>query len=77
MSERQIETLMRTVHVCIKDIVIEDELEKCRILVMKRGKVVKCERIALKNRGILKELQKRNEMTEKQLRTIREGSYWC
>ena len=57
-SEEQTETLVRTVHIFSTDIGMEFGLKKCGILVMKRGKVVRCEGITLPNGEIMKEVEK-------------------
>ena len=57
-SEEQMDTLVRTVHVFRTDIGIEFGMKKCRILAMKRGKVVRCEGIKLSNGEVMKEVEK-------------------
>ena len=39
-SQKQVESLMNTVHTMSKDIGMEVGLQKCGVLVLKRGKVV-------------------------------------
>ena len=46
-SEEQTNMLMRTVHVFSTDIGIKIGIKKCRILTMKRGKIVNSEGIKL------------------------------
>ena len=53
-GEGQIETVIRTVRVFSTDIGIEFRFKKCKILVMKRGKVVGCEGITLPNGEVMK-----------------------
>ena len=57
-SEKQMDTLVRTVHVFSTDIGIEFRMKKCGILTMKRGKVVRCEGIKLPNCEVMKEVEK-------------------
>ena len=57
-SEKQMDTLVRTVHVFSTDIGIEFGMKKCGILTMKRGKVVRCEGIKLPNCEVMKEVEK-------------------
>ena len=47
--EKQMDTLVRTVHFFSTDIGIEFRMKKCGILTMKKGKVVRCEGIKLPN----------------------------
>ena len=49
---------MRTVHVFCTDIRMGFRMKKCEILTMKRGKVVRCERIKLPNSEVMKEVEK-------------------
>ena len=71
---------------------MEFGLKKCGILVMKRGKVIRCEGKTLPNGEIMKEVEKEGyaylgiieldkiketEMKKKPLRNIGEGSDWC
>ena len=55
-SKEQIDTLVRPVHVFSTDIGMEFGMKKCGILTMKRGKVVRCERIKLPNSEVMKEV---------------------
>ena len=48
-GEKQMNTLVRTVHVFSTDIRMDLGMKKCGILTMKRGKVVRCEGIKLPN----------------------------
>ena len=48
-EKEQIDTLMKTAHVFSTDIGIEFGMKRCRILMLKGGKVVRCERIKLPN----------------------------
>ena len=56
-SEEQIDTLVRTVHLFSTDIRMEFGMQKCGILTMKRGKVVRCEGIKLSNSEVMKEVE--------------------
>ena len=57
-SEEQMDTLVRTVYVFSTDIGMEFGMKKCRILTMKRGKVVRCKGIKLPNIEVMKEVEK-------------------
>ena len=57
-SERQIESLVNTVHAVSDDIDIEFGINKCGILIMKRRKVMTCESIELPNGITMKEVGK-------------------
>ena len=57
-SEKQMDTLVRTVHVFSTDIGMEFGMKKCGILTMKRGKVVRCEGIKPPNCEVMKEVEK-------------------
>ena len=57
-SEKQMDTLVRTVHVFSTDIGIEFGMKKCGILTMKRRKVVRCEGKKLPNFEVMKEVEK-------------------
>ena len=48
-SERQIESLVNTVHAVSDDIGMEFGIKECGVLIMKRGKVMTCEGIELPN----------------------------
>ena len=52
------DTLVRTVYAFSTDIWIKFRMKKCGILVMKRGKVVRCEGIELPNSEVMKEVEK-------------------
>ena len=52
------DTLVRTIHGFTTDIGMEFGMKKCRILTMKRGKVVRCEGIKLPNCEVMKEVEK-------------------
>ena len=52
------DTLGRTIHGFSTDIGMEFGMKKCRILTMKRGKVVRCEGIKLPNCEVMKEVKK-------------------
>ena len=57
-SEKQIDTLVRTVHVFSTDIGMEFGMKKCGILTMKRRRVVRCEGVMLPNNEVMKEVEK-------------------
>ena len=57
-SEGQMDTLVRTIYVFSTDIGMDFGMKKCGILNMKRGKVVRYERIKLTNGEIMKEVEK-------------------
>ena len=52
------DTLGRTIHGFSTDIGMEFGMKKCRILTIKRGKVVRCEGIKLPNCEVMKEVKK-------------------
>ena len=52
------DTLGRTIHGFNTDVGMEFGMKKCRILTMKRGKVVRCEGIKLPNCEVMKEVKK-------------------
>ena len=52
-SEDQSDTLVRTVHFFRTDIGMEIGMKKCRILTMKKGKVVSCEGINFPNIDVM------------------------
>ena len=55
-SEEQTNTLVRTVYVFSTDIGMEFGIKKCRILTMKRGKIVKTEGIKLQDSEVMKQV---------------------
>ena len=55
-SYDQIETLVETVHMVSKDIGMECGIEKCGILLLKRGKVVSSEGVSLPDGQVMKEI---------------------
>ena len=57
-SEEQMDTLVRTIHSFSTDIGMKFGMKKCRILTMKRGKVVRCEGIKLPNCEVMKEVER-------------------
>ena len=57
-SKQHMDTLVRTVHVFSTDIAMEFRMEKCGILTMKRGKVVRSEGRKLANSEVMKEVEK-------------------
>ena len=57
-SDKQIDTLVRTVHVISTDIGMEFGMKKIGNITMKRRKVVRCEGIMLPNNEVMKEVEK-------------------
>ena len=57
-SEEQMDTIVRTVHVFSTDTGMAFEMKKCGILIIQRGKVVRCEGIKLPNCEVIKEVEK-------------------
>ena len=55
-SQEQTNTLVRTVYVFSTDIGMEFGIKKCRILTMKRGKIVKTEGIKLPDGEVMKQV---------------------
>ena len=55
-SEEQRNTLVRTVYVFSTDISMEFGINKCGILTMKRGKIVKSEGIKLRDGEVMKQV---------------------
>ena len=55
-SEKQVDTLLNTVRVFSQDIGMQFGINKCAILVLKRGKVVRCEGIEIPNNQVIKSL---------------------
>ena len=55
-SEEQIDSLIQTTHSFSTDIGMEFGIRKCGVLVLKRGKIVRCEGIELPNDEIIKEV---------------------
>ena len=60
-SERQIESLVNTVHAVSDDIGMEFGIKKCGVLIMKRGKVMTCECIELPNGMTMKMKEVKSE----------------
>ena len=56
-SEKGLDSLVRTVHVFSEDIGMEFGIEKCAMLVMEKGKIVKSVDIELPDGKIIKSLQ--------------------
>ena len=48
-SEKQVDTLLNTVRIFSQDIGLQFGINKCAVLVLKRGKVVRCEGIEMPN----------------------------
>ena len=57
-SEEQMDTIVRTVHVFSTDTGLAFGMKKCGILIIQRGKVVRCEGIKLPNCEVIKEVEK-------------------
>ena len=57
-SEEQMDTIVRTVHVFSTDTGMAFGMKKCGILIIQRGKVVRCEGIKLPNCEVIKEVEK-------------------
>ena len=55
-SEKQVDTLLNTVRVFSQDIGMQFGINKCAVLVLKRGKVVRCEGIEMPNNQVSKSL---------------------
>ena len=58
-SERQIESLVNTVHAVSDDIGMEFGIKKFGVLIMKRGKVMTCEGMELPNDGMTMVVERR------------------
>ena len=56
-SEKELDSLIQTVRIFSEDIGMEFGIEKCAMLVMKRGKIVKSEGIELPEGKVIKSLQ--------------------
>ena len=56
-NEKQIDSLVRTVHILSTDTGIEIEIRKCGLLILKRGKIVRHQGIELPNRETMKEVE--------------------
>ena len=56
-NEEQIDSWVSTVHIFSKDIGIEFGIKKCGMLVMKRGKIVKCNGIQLPDSEAIKSIE--------------------
>ena len=48
-SEVQIDSLVKTIQLVSTDIGMEFGIKKCRVLILKRGKVIECQSIVLSN----------------------------
>ena len=55
-SDKEVESLVGVVHRYSEDIGMEFGMDKCAVLIMKRGKKVKCEGISLPNGDEMKEV---------------------
>ena len=77
-NEEQIESLIQTTHIFSTDIGMEFGIKKCGVLILKRGKIVRCDGIELPNVELIKEVEqdgytylgivKEKEMKEKTIR---------
>ena len=56
-NEKQIDTLVNTLRVFSDDIRMEFGISKCAILIMKRGKIVKCDGIVMPGNEVMKSLE--------------------
>ena len=56
-SDKRLDSLVQTVHVFSKDIGMEFVIEKCAMLVMEKGKIVKSVGIELPDGKVIKSLQ--------------------
>ena len=56
-SEKGLDSLVQTVHVFSEDIGMEFGIQKCAMLVMEKGKIVKSVRIELPGGKVIKSLQ--------------------
>ena len=56
-SEKGLDSLVQTVRVFIEDIGMEFGMERCAMLVMEKGKIVKSVRIELPDGKVIKSLQ--------------------
>ena len=56
-NEKQVDTLINTVRVFSSDIAMEFGISKCAVLVMKRGKVSKCEGIRISDAQVIRGLE--------------------
>ena len=56
-SEKGLDSLVQTVHVLSEDIGMEFGIEKCAILVMEKGKIVKAVGTGLPDGKVIKSLQ--------------------
>ena len=57
-SEDQIDSLVQTIQVFSEDIGMEFGLRKCGVLLMKRGKKVRCDDITLLDGRIMREIER-------------------
>ena len=55
-SEKQVDTLLNTVRAFSQDIGMQFGVNKCAVLVLKRGKVVRCEGVEMPNNQVIKSL---------------------
>ncbi len=56
-NEEQIESLIQTTHMFSTDIGMEFGIKKCGVLILKRGKIVRCDGIELPNDELIKEVE--------------------
>ena len=57
MREKQIDSLVRTVHILSTDMEMEFGIRKCRLVILKRGKIVRCRGIELPNGETMKRVE--------------------
>ena len=56
-NDEQIDSLVRTIHIFSKDIGMEFGIKKCGMFVMKKGKIVKCNGIQLRDGEAIKSIE--------------------
>ena len=56
-NEKEIDSIVSTVHAISKDICMEFGIQKCGVLVMKRGKLVKSQGIKMSDGSVIKEVE--------------------
>ena len=56
-NEEQIESLIQTTHIFSTDIGMEFGIKKCGVLILKRGKIVRCDGIELPTDELIKEVE--------------------
>ena len=58
-NEKELDLLVQTIHIFSKDIGVECDIEKCAILVIEKGKIVKSVGIEQPDGKVIKSLQER------------------